>query len=578
MSIRSTLAEHFQQAMIDIGIDPQYGPALSPSKKAQFGDFQANGAMASAKQMKTNPRDLAAQIIERVELDDIADKLEVAGPGFINIHLNDDWLAKQLEQQAQSPKPINPTATPETVVIDYSSPNLAKEMHVGHLRSTIIGDSLARVLEALGHRVVRQNHVGDWGTQFGMLLTVLESMQAQSTESLKLSELEDLYREAKRRFDEPGSFADTARDYVVKLQAGDAKLLDLWSQFRELSLSHSQQLYDKLNVTLTPDDVRGESAYNDDLPVVVDDLLEQGIAINDDGATVVLLPELSGRDDKPSAVIVQKREGGYLYATTDLAAIRYRVNTFKPQRLLYFIDARQFLHMQQVFTVARKAGYVSDDVSLEFHPFGTMMGKDGKPFKTRDGDTIKLEHLINEAIEKAAVSVKNKNPEFSDTDIAFIAEKVGVGAIKYADLSKTRTHDYVFDWEEILNLQGNTGPYLQYAYARIQSLFRRNNMTPDALDNQTIVLTDPIERDIALKLLSFTDTLELVAKEAYPHILCTYLYELATLLNRFYEACPVLKDGVAPELKLSRLQLLKGCAQILHTGLDLLGIHTIDKM
>ncbi len=575
MSIRKTLEQQIHAAMIAAGLPEQFGPAISISKKAQFGDYQANGAMAAAKAVGKNPRELAAAIIEHCQLDGIADKLELAGPGFINIHLNDGWLASQLAEQHQHPKVGIELEQAQTIVIDYSSPNLAKEMHVGHLRSTIIGDALARILGFMGHHVIRQNHVGDWGTQFGMLLANLET-QLENSDQLALNDLESLYREAKKRYDDDSDFAEKARDYVVKLQAGDTKLLALWEKFRALSLDHSQALYNKLNVILTPEDIRGESAYNDELPVIVKDLLDQGVAKLDNGAAAIFLEEIPV-DDKPSVVIIQKQEGGYLYATTDLAALKYRSQMLKPERILYFIDARQSLHMKQVFCIARKAKLVNEATSLEHHAFGTMMGKDGKPFKTRDGDTVKLIDLLNEAVERAEKNVRNNTKaNLSNDQCLDIANKVGIGAIKYADLAKTRTHDYVFDWEDMLSLTGNTGPYLQYGYARIQSILRKAKVQSPVIGS--VVFEDPIEKQLALKLLQFGDTVELVAREAYPHVLCNYLYELSSLLMKFYEACPVLKDGVENTTKNSRLTLLDHVANVLKTGLNLLGIEVMDEM
>lgn len=575
MNIREILNQRFADAMLAAGIPADCAPHVAPSKNPQFGDYQANGAMGAAKAMGRKPRDIAQEIMDQVQLDDMASKTEIAGPGFINVHLRPQWLAEQLKQQDSSARE---NSDAQTIVVDYSSPNLAKEMHVGHLRSTIIGDSLARVLEFMGHKVIRQNHVGDWGTQFGMLTAELEEQLGQNqAASMALKDLEQFYQQAKKHFDDEPAFADKARDYVVKLQSGDAKLLELWEKFRDVSLEHGEELYQALGVTLSRDDVKGESFYNDDLVNVVSELKAQNLAVEDEGAIVVFLQELADKEGKPSVVIIQKKGGGYLYATTDLAAMRHRVSELKANRIMYFIDARQSLHMKQVFTLAHKAGFVDDSVSLEHHAFGTMMGEDGTPFKTRSGGTVKLADLTTEAVERATALVKSKNPDLSESECAEIGRKVGIGAVKYADLSKTRTNDYIFSWESMLSFEGNTAPYLQYAYARIQSIFRRAEISSIEI-NAELKLDATEEQALALKLLRFEEAIEQVAKEAYPHILCTYLYETASLYMKFYEACPILKDEVSEEDKMSRLQLCAATANILRSGLDLLGIETMEKM
>ncbi len=579
MNIRAFLNDRFRSAMSDAGIPVEYNPNVAVSKKEGFGDYQANGAMAAAKAMKSNPRKVAQSIVDNLELGQIVERVEIAGPGFINIYLSSQWLAEQTQHAAHNFKEaIIEEEEPHTVVIDYSAPNLAKEMHVGHLRSTIIGDTIARVLEFLGHRVIRQNHVGDWGTQFGMLITELEQqMKSGGSTEFALKDLESFYQQAKKHFDEDQEFADTARNYVVKLQSGDAGILKLWENFKNISLQHSEEIYAKLNVTLTANDVRGESAYNNDLAAILKDLQEKRLAVEDEGAQVVFLQELADKNGNPSPVIVQKKDGGFLYATTDLAAIKYRVNELNADRILYFIDARQSLHMQQVFTLSRKAGYLDEWVSLEHHSFGTMMGKDGKPFKTRSGGTVKLAELLEEAVERAEQVVKEKNPELTEDEIKSVASKVGIGAVKYADLSKTRTNDYIFNWETMLSFEGNTGPYMQYAFTRIRSIFRKANMDMAEFEG-AIKLSEPQEKALALKTLQFSEVVGQVANDAYPHILCTYLYDLASLFMTFYEVCPILKPNVDKETRTSRLVLSKAVANTLKTGLELLGIETMDKM
>ena len=573
MSAKQLLNSRFTEAMQSLGIPEECSPLLNLSGKPQFGDYQANGAMGAAKRLGVNPRELAVQIVDAVDLEGIAEKLEIAGPGFINITLANDYLAKAVLGCTEQS-----SVEPQTIVVDYSAPNLAKEMHVGHLRSTIIGDALARLLEHQGHRVIRQNHMGDWGTQFGMLIAELELQLGEGEQAeLALSDLELFYQQAKKHFDQDPDFADTARSYVVKLQSGDAQCRKLWQQFIDISVAHNLAIYRQLNVGLGPEHIKPESAYNDDLRQVVDELCKLDIAIDSEGAKAVFLEELADKNGDPSVMIVEKSGGGFLYATTDLAALRYRVEQLQADRILYFIDARQSLHMKQVFTTGRKAQFVPHTVSLEHHAFGTMMGSDGRPFKTRSGGTVKLAELLVEAEQRATQLVREKNSELSDTEIQSIARKVGIGAIKYADLSKTRTNDYIFDWDAMLSFEGNTAPYLQYAYTRIRSIFRKAQIDSE-LFSSPITIGDSHEKQLALKLLQFNDTLNQVAADCYPHTLCSYLYELASQFMSFYEHCPILKDGVPQEIADSRLQLSALSAQVLAQGLELLGIEVMEKM
>jgi arginyl-tRNA synthetase len=582
MNIRTLLSQYVTQAMQASGLPAECQALVAPSKKSGFGDYQANGAMGAAKIAKAKPRDIAQRIVDQLALNTdfntLVGNVEIAGPGFINLSLRPEWLAAEITHVNQDASLGIKSETPQTVVVDYSSPNLAKEMHVGHLRSTIIGDAVVRTLEFQGHKVIRQNHVGDWGTQFGMLIAELEEqLQYGESASLALKDLEGFYQSSKKHFDESETFADKARDYVVKLQSGDKAVLQLWEQFRKVSLEHSQAIYSRLNVTLSEDDVYGESAYNNDLEPLVSELQTQKLAIESQGAQVVFLDEMADKDGNPSPVIIQKQGGGFLYATTDLAALRHRSTALQADRILYFIDARPSLHMQQVFTVARKAAFVNDSISLEHHAFGTMMGPDGKPFKTRTGGTVKLADLLEEAIERAEKVVAEKNAELSAEERTEIARKVGIGAVKYADLSKTRTNDYIFNWETMLSFEGNTAPYLQYAFTRIQSIFRKADINISALSS-TITLNEDAEMALAIKTLQFAEVIEQTTKEAYPHLLCTYLYDLSGLFMRFYEHCPILKTGISEDVKNSRLQLSLSVANTLQQGLALLGIETMDKM
>jgi arginyl-tRNA synthetase len=579
-SMNSTLIElidaRVKAALAAVGC-PDAPAVVAPAGRPEFGDYQANGVMGAAKAKKMNPRQLAEQVIAVLDLSGIASKVEIAGPGFINITLAPEFLAQRLAAALDRADLGVPQLPADTVVVDYSSPNLAKEMHVGHLRSTIIGDALARVLRFLGQRVIAQNHVGDWGTQFGMLTAFLietEQTGAGGESGLALNDLEDFYRRAKLRFDEDAAFADRARDYVVKLQGGDAQVNALWKRFLDVSLHHCEAVYEKLGVSLTRADVRGESAYNADLPVVVKDLQAKGLAVESQGAQVVFLDEFKGKEGEPAAYIVQKQDGGYLYATTDLAAVRYRVGTLHAKRVLYVVDARQSLHFQQLFTLSRKAGYAPESAQLEHVGFGVMLGEDGKPFKTRSGGTVKLVELLDESQERAFAVVSEKNPDLPEAQRRQIARTVGIGAVKYADLSKNRNSDYVFSWDTMLSFEGNTAPYLQYAYTRVAGVFRK--ALEEGATGGAIVLQDNAERLLALELARFGDAVHGVARETMPHFLTSYLYNLATQFMRFYEACPVMKSE--GELRASRLTLCRLTADTMKAGLGLLGIDVLEAM
>ena len=577
MNIQSILSEKIKQAMIAAGADAQCEALVRQSGKVQFGDYQANGIMPAAKKLGLNPREFAQSVLDKAELQDIAEKTEIAGPGFINIFLKNTWLADNINRAVQDPKLGVHNPEKQTVVVDYSSPNVAKEMHVGHLRSTIIGDAVVRTLEFLGNHVIRANHVGDWGTQFGMLIAYLEKMENEHASEMELSDLEAFYRAAKKHYDEDPVFAEKARNYVVKLQSGDEYCRTMWQKLVKITMQQNQHNYDRLNVTLTDKDVMGESLYNPMLPGIVEDLKKQGLAVEDDGALVVYLDEFKNKDGDPMGVIVQKKDGGFLYTTTDIAAAKYRYETLKAHRALVFSDTRQSQHMQQAWLITRKAGYVPDSFQLEHKNFGMMLGKDGKPFKTRSGDTVKLADLLDEAIERAGVLISQKSTALSDQEKADVIEAVGIGSVKYADLSKNRTTDYVFDWDNMLSFEGNTAPYMQYAYTRIRSIFNRSQIALSDVEQAQLSITDEKERALAIKLLQFEEAVQVVGKEGTPHMLCAYLYELAGVFSSFYEHCPILNND-DQQVKLSRLKLALLTERTLKQGLDLLGIKTVEKM
>ena len=577
MNIQSILSEKIKQAMIAAGADAQCEALVRQSGKVQFGDYQANGIMPAAKKLGLNPREFAQNVLDKADLQDIAEKTEIAGPGFINIFLKNTWLAENINRAVQDPKLGVHNPEKQTVVVDYSSPSVAKEMHVGHLRSTIIGDAVVRTLEFLGNHVIRANHVGDWGTQFGMLIAYLEKMENEHATEMELSDLEAFYRAAKKHYDEDPVFAEKARNYVVKLQSGDEYCRTMWQKLVKITMQQNQHNYDRLNVTLTDKDVMGESLYNPMLPGIVEDLKKQGLAVEDDGALVVYLDEFKNKDGDPMGVIVQKKDGGFLYTTTDIAAAKYRYETLKANRALVFSDTRQSQHMQQAWLITRKAGYVPDSFQLEHKNFGMMLGKDGKPFKTRSGDTVKLADLLDEAIERAGVLISQKSTALSEQEKADVIEAVGIGSVKYADLSKNRTTDYVFDWDNMLSFEGNTAPYMQYAYTRIRSIFNRSQIDLSEVEQAQLSITDEKERALAIKLLQFEEAVQVVGKDGTPHVLCAYLYELAGAFSSFYEHCPILNHD-DQQVKLSRLKLALLTERTLKQGLDLLGIKTVEKM
>ncbi|HCS4107504.1 TPA: arginine--tRNA ligase [Salmonella enterica] len=577
MNIQALLSEKVSQAMIAAGAPADCEPQVRQSAKVQFGDYQANGMMAVAKKLGMAPRQLAEQVLTHLDLSGIASKVEIAGPGFINIFLEPAFLAEQVQQALASERLGVSQPTRQTIVVDYSAPNVAKEMHVGHLRSTIIGDAAVRTLEFLGHHVIRANHVGDWGTQFGMLIAWLEKQQQENAGDMALADLEGFYRDAKKHYDEDEAFAERARNYVVKLQSGDTYFREMWRKLVDITMTQNQITYDRLNVTLTRDDVMGESLYNPMLPGIVADLKAKGLAVESEGATVVFLDEFKNKEGDPMGVIIQKKDGGYLYTTTDIACAKYRYETLHADRVLYYIDSRQHQHLMQAWTIVRKAGYVPDSVPLEHHMFGMMLGKDGKPFKTRAGGTVKLADLLDEALERARRLVAEKNPDMSADEQEKLANAVGIGAVKYADLSKNRTTDYIFDWDNMLAFEGNTAPYMQYAYTRVLSVFRKADIDEQALASAPVIISEDREAQLAARLLQFEETLTVVAREGTPHVMCAYLYDVAGLFSGFYEHCPIL-SAENDAVRNSRLKLAQLTAKTLKLGLDTLGIETVERM
>jgi arginyl-tRNA synthetase len=548
-------------------------PLIRPSS---FGDFQANLAMSLARTLGRPPREVAAAIVEHLEIDDLCERVEVSGPGFVNLTLRSDWIAEQANALAADERlGVAPAAAPETVVVDYSGPNVAKEMHVGHLRSTAIGDALARLLGFLGHRVIRQNHIGDWGAPFGMLIEQLVDMGAvEPGAELSVSDLNLFYQQAREQYDGDPDFAERARRRVVALQAGDPTTLALWRQLFDESMRHFRAIYQRLDVLLTDEDVDAESRYNPVLPEVVAELEAKRLTEVSQGALCVFPPGFKGRDGERLPLIVRYSHGGYGYATTDLAAVRMRVREFDATRLVYVVGSPQALHFSMVFAAGRMAGWL-DGHRAEHAQFGSVLGSDGKMLRTRSGDPIKLIDLLDEADQRAAKIVEDRS-ELDPLARSTVAHAVAMGALKYFDLSFQRERDYVFDWDRMLAFDGNTGPYLQYAVTRIRSIFRRAGIDDQQASSGRIVLDEPAERALALALLGLGEAIEAVAATMEPHRLCTYLFDLATAFTDFYEACPVLQAD--EPTRGSRLALCALVARTLTLGLDLLGIQVPERM
>ncbi len=589
-SITNELETRFQQAF-----ERAFGEAFSAidpmiraAQDARFGDYQSNVAMGLAKKIGDKPRSVAERIVANLSIDDICETPEIAGPGFINLRLKSTWLAEKISSIAIDEKlGLEPAREPMKIVVDYSGPNIAKQMHVGHLRSTIIGDTIARTLAFVGHQVIRQNHVGDWGTQFGMLIAYLFETfgtEAVNTGNLHISDIEAFYKQANEKFRSDEDFARRARQQVVELQAGDQNALRAWEVFRNESLKHCQEIYDRLGVMLNISDVRGESFYNEFLPGVVDELLNNHkIAVEDQGAVCIFLEGFKAKDDSPLPIIIRKSDGGYLYATTDLAALRYRVRELGAQRIIYVTDARQVLHFQQIFATAQKIGWdmnpaTQQRASLEHVTFGSVLGEDGKPLKTRSGENVKLKDLLEEAVLRARSVVEQKNPELPEDQKRDIAGKVGIGAVKYADLSQNRTSDYTFSYDKMLAMEGNTAPYLMYAYARVKSIQRKGQINEkETSAGEKITIAHPAEAALAKKLLQFSEIIEEVVKNLRPNMITSYLFDLSQTFSGFYENCPVLK-AEDDATRASRLLLCDLTAKTLKQGLALLGISTVEQM
>jgi arginyl-tRNA synthetase len=578
---QEVLAQRVHGAIV-ASLGPEYGDADPLIRPSSFADFQSNAALPLAKRAGRPPAELARALVSHLDVTDMCADPEVSGPGFINFRLRDDWIADQASLMLDDPRlGLEPAASPQTVVVDYSSPNIAKEMHVGHLRTTIVGDAIVRVLEFAGHQVIRDNHVGDWGTQFGMLIEFLHDVGEASPEAaLQRTDPNAFYQAARQRFDGDPEFAERSRKRVVDLQGGDPGTLRLWQEYVDLSKDYLNRTYRRLGVTLTDADIRGESFYNDALAETVAILEDEGIAVTSDGALCAFPPGFTGREGRPLPLIIRKSDGGFTYATTDLATIRYRVDELRADRAIYVVGSDQALHFQMVFAVARQAGWIPESAAFEHAQIGLVLGTDGNRLRTRSGDNVQLSDLLSEAVERARgiLDEVDAGTRFDPADLDEVAEAVGIGAVKYADLSTARDSAYVFDWDRMISFRGNTGPYLQYATARIRSIFRRagSDADPDIRGSKPSI-TAAAERALALKLLGFGAAVTQVGQTAEPHRLCAYLFEVASLFTTFYEECPVLKAEPS-SLRASRLALCALTLRVLAAGLGLLGVPLPERM
>jgi arginyl-tRNA synthetase len=553
----------------------------------KFGDYQVNGVMSLAKELKTNPKKLAEKVVEKLDVSDICERPEIAGPGFINLRLKPEFVAANLLEVNKDANRlgIEETNEPKTIVVDFSGPNIAKQMHVGHLRSTIIGDCICRLLEFQGHDVKRQNHIGDWGTQFGMLIEKLrkeiEKLDKSESTALPLEDLEGIYKLASDQYCIDTKFADNARNAIAALHRGENKFLELWQMIVAKSKKHYQKVYNLLQVSLKEEHVRGESFYKDMLADVVEELKKKNLAVESEGAVCVFPEGFKDKEGKPLPVIIQKSDGAYLYATTDLAAIRYRINELKADEIIYVTDARQQLHFDMVFAVAEMAGWAKREM-LHHVTFGSVLGENGKPLKTREGENVKLKELLDEAIQRAKQIVEEKNPELPADKKEQIARAVGIGAVKYADYSNNRTSDYVFSFDKMLAMEGNTAPYMQYAYARIKSIERKAQTKNVPVEKELagvekLNISEPAELDLAKHLVRYGEAIEAAAGDYRPNFLTSYLYELAQKFSVFYTDCPVLDAG--QDKRPTRLLLCDLTARTIEHGLhDLLGIEVVEQM
>lgn len=574
--LKVLLSEYAAKAMqVGLGLEADaVEPDLRATSDPRFGDYQINGVLPLAKILRENPRKLAQKVMDALDTEGVCISAEIAGPGFINLRLDPNWVAKMVGAAAADPRlNIAPVADPKTIVIDFSSPNVAKTMHVGHLRSTVLGDALVRILRFVGHTVVGDNHIGDWGTQFGILLWAWENHRDEANlEAHPIGELERLYKLGVSAGKADPEIAEACRLELAALQAGDEARLALWNRFLEISRKEVQKIYDRMDVSF--DSWLGESSYNDRLPTVVQTLLDKGIAVETQGAVGIFFPEGLGLPETP--FLIRKRDGAFMYSTTDIATVEYRLERWKADQILYVVDVRQSAHFKQLFQTVKMLGYT--DVDLVHVGFGMILGEDGTPFKTRDGKTVPLAALIDEAEARILPIVTEKWPDLPEVEQRDIAARVGIGAVKYADMAQNLATNYKFEWDKLLAAEGNTGPYLQYTSVRTLSVLREYETregTPFVADGSPVTLDAPEEVELAFHLVRFGDTLERTAQQLHPHVLCEYLFQLAKRFNAFYGNCPILKH---PEHRKSRMTLVQATQRAFEIGLACLNLPHVDRM
>ncbi|QNS01948.1 MAG: arginine--tRNA ligase [Buchnera aphidicola (Pentalonia nigronervosa)] len=579
MNLRNIIKKDFQRTLNKNYDLCKIDPLIISNKKTNAGHYQLHNLIKISNILKIKPYTVFLTITKNFQNKKIYKKLSFSEPGFINILINQEWLSQQLEKIFSSPRLDIDYVSSKNIIIDYSSPNIAKEMHIGHLRSTIIGDVSARVLSFLGHNVIRVNHIGDWGTQFGMLIAYLNNHNITDSlykNKISLSQLEQFYCKAKKKYESNASFSEEARKYVKKLQHGDQHCLSIWKKLVSITMLQNNKIYNMLNVTLNNNHIMGESTYNSMLPKIIQDLKQKNIAVECNKSIVVFLNDFKNRLGEPMGVIIQKKDQGFLYSTTEIACLKYRYQTLHADRIIYYTDVRQKQHLIQSWIIAKKANYIPKNLSLEHHTFGMVLSKNKRPFKTRDGNTIKLSALLNESIARTTKIIKQKQPNLPKKKLVILAKKIGISAVKYADLSKNRNTNYIFNWDDMLSLEGNTAPYIQYAYTRIISIIKKSTI-PIKKIKEKIILSKKNEIDLAIQILEFEEIILLISKKGTPHVMCKYLYQLATCFSNFYENCPILFSKKIKTCK-SRLKLSFLTAKTLKKGLNLLGITTIQRM
>ncbi|HET9678658.1 MAG TPA: arginine--tRNA ligase [Buchnera sp. (in: enterobacteria)] len=576
MNIISILSKKIKKSLIQCGASENCDPVLIKSTKILNVDYQINGIMKIAKQLKANPMILAKKVVLCVDLKQECQKIEILKPGFINLTLKKKWIEKKIEKiQFCTRFKIKKSKNPKKIIIDYSSPNIAKEMHVGHLRSTVIGDSIVRIYEFFGHKVIRANHIGDWGTQFGILITYLK-LNKIKINKVTLKEMEDFYKIAKKKYQSDENFSQLSRKNILKLQKKDKDIYSIWKKIVRITNIKNEKIYKKMKITLRNQNIMAESSYRNMLPKIIKDLIKKKIAKKKNNAVIVFLNEFKNKFSKPMGVIIQKSDGTFLYSTIDIACMKYRAETLKAKRIIYFTDSRQKRHLEQVQLIAKKANYISEKIEIKHYMFGMVLTKNNTPFKTRSGNTIKLMDLLNEAIKKSKILISRKNPKLSDYELNLISKKIGIGAIKYFDLSKNRSTNYVFDWNSILNLKGNTSLYIQYTYVRILSLIKKSKIEMQNLKQKKyFFLEQRTEIQLSLKILQFEETLKKSIINGYPHIICSYLYDLSVTYSNFYENYNILLEK-NKKIRISRLRISSLTSKVLKRGLYLLGISTVN--